>query len=417
MAFFVNNPMSSFDDLTKLTEGVGISNYSAPYGVYDSTDLAKNIASKNYNAEKNTVKDVPATYWNVDTRVQLGVSKRTNRNFAERVFYVLGSGGRGERDEHTAYGFLRRCLDKTSGLIFPYTPSITETNKVNWSQTHIKHSNLTVNTYQNTPSPTYNITAKFTSDTPEMALYMLGALWFLRAVTKCDWGERSYELHTKEHGSAFTGAMPGMPPPTLYLSGFGRMEFDCVPVVVNSASWTFPDDKDYTNIIFNMNNLRMYTDIFANLTSRVESTGSSKNDGLFAYLQPSDLKAIQNRSISDTKANKPGISPFAGSSTGEFAENAFQSTDNTTAIGTDLNEWSVINNLPMVISVNLQLTVNPNVEEYSKEFSLYEYKTGYLIKHTSGQKGSGSNTSKAWKEKYDDLKGLKSSGDRPGYTW
>lgn len=414
MGFLINGADNIVNDISKIKSSVGVSNYSAPYGFYQSGDTVKNILKNQYNAGVNTQK-ADTTYWNVDTRVQLGVAKRNNKNFAERIFYVLGSGGRGEIAAHSSYGFLRRCLDETSGLIFPYTPQITENNSVKWTQTDIKHSNLSIQTYVNTPSPTYNISAKFTADTPEMALYMLGAMWFLRAVTKSDWGERAYELQKAEKNSAFTGAMPGMPPPTLYLSGFGRMEYDCVPVVVKNVSWTFPEDKDYSNVIFNMNNIRKYTDIFANPTSRIEPLAPGSNE-LVAYLCESTLTEIQDRSKNDTKASQTVDIPKM-STVGEFGENAFQGGDNTTAIGTKLNEWSVINNLPMTMTINIQLVVNPNVEEYSKNFSLYEYKTGYLIKDTYGQQGSGSNTTQAWKEKYDDLKGLKSKGDRPGYTW
>jgi hypothetical protein len=39
----------------------------------------------------------------------------------------------------------------------------------------------------------------------------------------------------------------GIPPPLIYLSGFGQYQFDMHPVVVTSYTHTFPTDVDYIN--------------------------------------------------------------------------------------------------------------------------------------------------------------------------
>ena len=61
---------------------------------------------------------------------------------------------------------------------------------------------------------------------------MLSALWFLRACTKCDFGEYA-DKDTN---------IPGMPPPILYLNGYNQI-MDNIPVLIERVDFTLPEDK------------------------------------------------------------------------------------------------------------------------------------------------------------------------------
>lgn len=166
-----------------------------------------------------------------DYRVSLNVIPMNNLNntyvteseFNQRLGYVLGD----------SEGFLYKLYNKTAGLVFPYTPSITMNHSVNYEQTDISHSNLSIQNYQNTPPPSLSINADFTADTPENAIYMVGAIWFFRSLTKMDFGLRAQQ--------------PGMPPPVLYLNGWGAL-VNNIPVVISSFNVSLPKDKQYVSV-------------------------------------------------------------------------------------------------------------------------------------------------------------------------
>lgn len=166
-----------------------------------------------------------------DYRVSLNVIPMNNLNntyvteseFNQRLGYVLGD----------SEGFLYKLYNKTAGLVFPYTPSITMNHSVNYEQTDISHSNLSIQNYQNTPPPSLSINADFTADTKENAIYMVGAIWFFRSLTKMDFGLRAQQ--------------PGMPPPVLYLNGWGAL-VNNIPVVISSFNVSLPKDKQYVSV-------------------------------------------------------------------------------------------------------------------------------------------------------------------------
>lgn len=164
-----------------------------------------------------------------DKRVWLGVhpSRVPEQSYADRVSYVLGSNG-----------LLKDCLGDSAGLIFPYTPKISFNHPVNYEQTDIIHSNISINHYKNTPSPTLDIEAPFTASTEDMAKHMLSAIWFLRACTKSDFGEQA-NLGDKNSS--------GVPPPILYLHGWNDV-IQAVPVLVKGFNYSYPDDSEYVLI-------------------------------------------------------------------------------------------------------------------------------------------------------------------------
>lgn len=284
----------------------------------------------------------------IDRRVSLNVAPVTfdasgnynssesseESSFAKRVAYVLGK-KTDNLNGTDVYGFLHSCLSQSCGLVFPYTPNINISHQVNYDKTDITHSNLSLNHYKNTPPPTYTVDAVFTADSRENALHMLSAIWFLRAVTKCDFGEHS--------------TTAGTPPPVLYLNGYNQM-MDNIPVVVKSFNYSLPKDKDYVPLGINLdsgnfiyNDREVYSDsngqIYEGKDKPSESGGMQYINGL--------ATALDNMKSGKTSLPSNRYNSFY------------------------FNTW-----LPMEMNFNIVLEVQPNLLKHKKVFDLNTYKMG-----------------------------------------
>lgn len=121
----------------------------------------------------------------------------------------------------------------TGGMIFPYTPTITVQGSANYATQTPTHSNQDYKIYQNTPSMSFNISGEISANSLSQAQYSAAILHFLRVVTKNRFGESSNA---------------GLPPPLLYLNGYGTFMFNMLPVIVNSYSYSLPNNVDYVNV-------------------------------------------------------------------------------------------------------------------------------------------------------------------------
>lgn len=290
--------------------------------------------------------DVPYSYTlsqgTMDRRVSLTVHpKVTSREvsaFADRVAYVLGQeisyfpnvGGEPNTVKQF-YGFLRKALGNTSGLIFPYTPAVTMNHTVNYQQTDILHSNLAFQSYKNTPPPTISLKAVFTADNRKNAIDMLSAIWFLTAMTKCEFGQ--YNESCKDNRIK---ALGGLPPPVLYLNGYNNL-IDNIPVVIRSVSFPYPDDKNYVNVVLNLT--QKGNDYQAEYTINKQDYSASigKDVGL-----PEKVSVLGNRASNSNSAV--------------------------------ISVW-----LPTELKINIELLVQPNLLKYQKQWALEDYKSAALM--------------------------------------
>lgn len=119
----------------------------------------------------------------------------------------------------------------TSGLIWPYTPSVVISNSASYNAIKPIHSNYPFYAYQNSSTDQIAISGDFTVEKEYEAKYYIAALHYLRAVTKMSYGTAS--------------ANAGAPPPVVNLNGYGKHVFNDVPVVVTSFSTEMPMDVDY----------------------------------------------------------------------------------------------------------------------------------------------------------------------------
>ena len=85
--------------------------------------------------------------------------------------------------------------------------------------------------YQNTASPTVQVTGLFTNQTEDELRYTQGCLHFLRMASLSHFGEK--DTHR------------GTPPPVLLFSAYGANQFSNWPCVVANVSYTLDSEIDY----------------------------------------------------------------------------------------------------------------------------------------------------------------------------
>jgi hypothetical protein len=123
-------------------------------------------------------------------------------------------------------------LQKTDGVIFPYTPQIQVTYAAHYDAGELIHSNYKIFQYKNSSIDQISITCDFTAQDTEEANYMLACIHFFRSVTKMFYGRDQLPK-------------PGTPPPLCYLTGLGGFQFDRHPLVISSFNYNLPNDVDY----------------------------------------------------------------------------------------------------------------------------------------------------------------------------
>jgi hypothetical protein len=130
-------------------------------------------------------------------------------------------------------------LIPTLGMIFPYTPTVSFTQAVNYMDVQLVHSNTDYGAYTRTPSVTISVSGKFTVQNQAEGAYALACLHFLRAVSKMHFGSKDQQA--------------GLPPPVLVFSGYGNYMFGTggtqgLRVVLKNHNWSFDDSVDSINI-------------------------------------------------------------------------------------------------------------------------------------------------------------------------
>ena len=126
-------------------------------------------------------------------------------------------------------------LYSTNGVLFPYTPSVTTGNVVDYDPSSFIHSNYGYNAYIRSYPKPIGITAEFTAQSNDEALYLLAVLHFFRSVTKSYFGINPYNK-------------AGTPPPVLIFNYLGQYQFNNVPVVIKNFDYTYDAKLDYVPV-------------------------------------------------------------------------------------------------------------------------------------------------------------------------
>ena len=222
-------------------------------------------------------------------------------------------------------------LRSTGGVLFPYTPSINIVYSAGYNAQDITHSNYKIYTYKSSAVEAITIAADFTAQDSVEANYLLAVIHFFKSVTKMFYGQDQNPSR-------------GVPPPLVYLRGFGQYQFDWHPAVISSFTHTFPQDVDF---------------IEAYPTNNGISVGAQD---LSPYERiKSEVYSNTGRLRSISRNLQPGGLPSAP---------VFSSTQN-------INEATRV-----PTKVTMQLSVLPIVTRnaISNHFSLKEYATGQLMR-------------------------------------
>lgn len=136
-------------------------------------------------------------------------------------------------------------LWSTRGIIFPYTPSVSTGSVVEYDPSSFIHSNYGYNAYVRSFPKPISITAEFTAQSNDEALYLLAVIHFFRSITKSYFGVNPY-------------LKAGTPPPTLIFNYLGDYQYNNVPVLVKNFEYTLPADIDYIPV--NTANNQIYSE-------------------------------------------------------------------------------------------------------------------------------------------------------------
>lgn len=121
-------------------------------------------------------------------------------------------------------------LFNAQGIIFPYTPQISQDYKAVYSNINAVHSNYTQYFYKNSSVGEITLNAKFTVQNEIEAGIYLSIVHLLRSLTKMKFGN---------------DANAGSPPPVCRLYAYGTFMFSNVPVTLTSFRLELPDNVDY----------------------------------------------------------------------------------------------------------------------------------------------------------------------------
>jgi hypothetical protein len=116
------------------------------------------------------------------------------------------------------------------GIIFPFTPSISQDFTANYAAVNPTHSNYTQYFYKHSQAGPISVSGKFSVQNEEEAYLWLATMHILRALTKMHFG---------------TDVNAGAPPPVCRFFAYGEQQYYNVPVVIQSFKIELPDNVDY----------------------------------------------------------------------------------------------------------------------------------------------------------------------------
>lgn len=124
-------------------------------------------------------------------------------------------------------------LTLTNGLVFPYTPTISESLGTRYDTTELIHANESVHTFKNNENVRITLSeCIWTSETWDQAIYTLAVIHFFRSYRLMDFGR----------------GKSGRPPSPMWFSAYGNYLYTDVPVLIERVDLTFPADIDYVGV-------------------------------------------------------------------------------------------------------------------------------------------------------------------------
>jgi hypothetical protein len=219
-------------------------------------------------------------------------------------------------------------LRATNGMVFPYQPTITYQQDVNYTAIDMVHTNQEFYAYTRTNALKMNVSGQFTVQNQTEGVYSLACIHFLRTVTKMYFGQ---------------GARVGTPPPVLLFDAYGTYMFNQLPVIVTNFSVGLPNDVDYVAVDL----------------ANVGMPNTSGATGNFYK----DLSSLVSRN--------PELSAASKAQNLMYNTTALQRKSLTSSAG---YVW-----LPAVFTIEVSITVQ-NTPSRLRQFNLDQFRTGALLK-------------------------------------
>ena len=171
-------------------------------------------------------------------------------------------------------GILQPLLS-TSGVVFPYTPSISTNYRASYDVSDLVHTNYKNYFYKNSSVEEISISGVFTANSAAEADYLLAVIHFFRSASKMFYGQDS-------------NPVAGTPPPVLFMDGLGVYQFNEHPCLLNNFAYSLPSDVDYIRA----GGARNYSGGAVNLAGIRNQQGAASNSPLSATL--SRLTSLKN---------------------------------------------------------------------------------------------------------------------------
>jgi hypothetical protein len=171
-------------------------------------------------------------------------------------------------------GILQPLLS-TSGVVFPYTPSISTNYRASYDVYDLVHTNYKNYFYKNSSVEEISISGVFTANSAAEADYLLAVIHFFRSASKMFYGQDS-------------NPVAGTPPPVLFMDGLGVYQFNEHPCLLNNFAYSLPSDVDYIRA----GGARNYSGGAVNLAGIRNQQGAASNSPLSATL--SRLTSLKN---------------------------------------------------------------------------------------------------------------------------
>lgn len=156
-------------------------------------------------------------------------------------------------------GVMGKILTKTRGVVWPFQPTISYAQQVDYTPIEMVHSIQEMYSYKATKAPTFTVNGQWSVQSHEEGLYAMACIRFFQTVTKMYFGG--------EPGSAVSG-LAGTPPPVLLFDAYGQNMFNCLPVIVTNFTLSLPAEVDYYPV--NMQNMERY-DLYSNPFTKIQN--------------------------------------------------------------------------------------------------------------------------------------------------
>jgi hypothetical protein len=239
---------------------------------------------------------------------------------------------------------------KNTGVIFPYTPTVSVNYTASYDTQKITHSNYNIHNYTGSSVENITVTGDFTAQDISEANYLLGVIHFCRTATKMFYGKD-------------TNPQAGMPPPLLYLSGFGQYQFDNHPVVLTNFTYTLPNDVDYINAYPEGTTVGVNGAYLAEYTT---ASGGAKKGLIGGFIEDARKSVL----------NAIGLGSGGAATGPKFSSSKPSSTTNVTRV-------------PTKISISLTFLPIITRSAISNQFSLKDYASGKLLRGSENSNTGG----------------------------